>query len=150
MGVEAVWRHSTVHFESWNVGTSRRRSTASNQWGKGYFRINPSGKIRPIPTRTAREASTFAARRTSVKMVYHPPCSFVPGILRTIPDSIRPSNDASTRGNYMGGYQCVVPDQVNQQAHVVEEVLRFGRVIRFCVEAGFQVRIARGAGARGG
>ncbi len=41
-----------------------------------------------------------------------------------------------TEHRYTGGYRCVYPVKVNQQRHVVEEVLRFGRRFGFGLEAG--------------
>src|ERR1051326_6972905 len=37
---------------------------------------------------------------------------------------------------YQGGYCCVYPIKVNQQRHVVEEILDFGKPFHFGLEAG--------------
>src|SRR6202043_843909 len=38
--------------------------------------------------------------------------------------------------DYKGGYCCVYPIKVNQQRHVVEEILDFGKPFKFGLEAG--------------
>src|SRR5207247_4563937 len=43
---------------------------------------------------------------------------------------------AMTEFGYGGGYCCVYPIKVNQQRHVVEEILDFGRPFNFGLEAG--------------
>src|SRR5947209_7557070 len=43
---------------------------------------------------------------------------------------------AMTEFGYSGGYCCVYPIKVNQQRHVVEEILDFGRPFNFGLEAG--------------
>src|SRR5947209_850905 len=43
---------------------------------------------------------------------------------------------AMTEFGYSGGYCCVYPIKVNQQRHVVEEILDFGKAYRFGLEAG--------------
>ncbi|MGE0446805.1 MAG: biosynthetic arginine decarboxylase, partial [Vicinamibacterales bacterium] len=43
---------------------------------------------------------------------------------------------AINQHQYQGGYSCVYPIKVNQQRHVVEEVLNFGRPYKFGLEAG--------------
>src|SRR5581483_7076935 len=44
--------------------------------------------------------------------------------------------NASQEFNYKGDYCCVYPIKVNQQRHVVEEILDFGKAFRFGLEAG--------------
>jgi arginine decarboxylase len=43
---------------------------------------------------------------------------------------------AITEFEYQGNYSCVYPIKVNQQRHVVEEILDFGREFHFGLEAG--------------
>ena len=54
----------------------------------------------------------------------------------------RPSTSTGTQGDYC----CVYPIKVNQQRHVVEEILDFGKPYDFGLEAGSQARAARRAG----
>ena len=50
--------------------------------------------------------------------------------------SPRPSSNAIDEYDYQGDYCCVYPIKVNQQRHVVEEILDFGKPFDFGLEAG--------------
>jgi arginine decarboxylase len=124
--------------EPWNVGKSEDLY-GINQWGKGYFRINPSGNISVHPDKDPGRGIDLLRLVERVReMGYHPPLLFrFPGILRhRFADMHAAFADARREANYKGGYRCVFPIKVNQQAHVVEEVIEFGREFGFGVEAG--------------
>ncbi len=50
--------------------------------------------------------------------------------------STTPSATPSSEFDYQGNYCCVYPIKVNQQRHVVEEILDFGKPFHFGLEAG--------------
>jgi arginine decarboxylase len=124
--------------ESWSVGKSEDLYGIP-QWGKGYFRINESGNISVHPEKDpARGLDLLSIVERVREMGYHPPLLFrFPGVLRhRFAELNAVFADARREANYKGGYRCVFPIKVNQQAHVVEEVVEFGREFGFGVEAG--------------
>jgi arginine decarboxylase len=50
---------------------------------------------------------------------------------------------------YAGAYMGVYPIKVNQQRHVVEEIVRYGKRYKFGLEAGFEARASGGDGSAG-
>ena len=54
------------------------------------------------------------------------------GVLKHRLEEIQAAFQAAiTEQQYQGTYQCVYPIKVNQQRHVVEEVVRFGKKFNF-------------------
>ncbi len=108
-------------------------------WGEPYFRINEHGRVevRPDPTREGaidlyELVSDLEARGLVLPLLIR--------FSNVLDDRIRLINEcfarAMTEYEYQGGYQGVFPVKVNQQRHIVEEVVRYGRKYRYGLEAG--------------
>lgn len=110
-----------------------------DDWARGYFAINDAGHVAVRPTGRADVQIDLKVlvddlRRRDVR---------TPMLLRfsdllahragKITEAFR---NAIERFDYRGDYACVYPIKVNQQRHVVEEVLRFGKTHGFGLEAG--------------
>ena len=109
-------------------------------WGKGYFGINKHGHVTVHPDKdperghrpqgAGRSAPGRAA--SSCRSCSASPTSSATASAR----STTPSRSAITEYDYQGEYCCVYPIKVNQQRHVVEEILDFGKPFGFGLEAG--------------
>lgn len=108
-------------------------------WGEPYFRINADGhvEVRPDPRRD-RAIDLYAlteelkARGLSLPLLIR--------FSDILADRIRLLNEAFARAiaeyDYPGEYRGVFPVKVNQQRHVVEEIVEYGRPWRYGLEAG--------------
>ena len=123
-------------------GWSPTRSTALYQiagWGEPYFSINSQGhvEVRPDP-RLERRIDLFDLVKDLEARGLN-----LPLLIRfsdILADRIRRLNEAFAKAiseyYYDGTYQGVYPVKVNQQRHVVEEIVEFGRPWNFGLEAG--------------
>lgn len=110
-----------------------------HQWGKGYFGVNDRGHVTVHP---AKDPAVGVDLKELVDQLQHRGIQ-LPILLRfndILRHRIGEVADAFTRSReefgYQGGYSCVYPVKVNQQRHVVEEVLACGRKYGFGLEAG--------------
>ncbi len=109
------------------------------QWGKGYFSINAQGHLVVHPERDSSQGVDLKelVDRLQLRGLDLPILLRFNGILR---DRLR--EIASVFGNaikeheYKGKYICVYPIKVNQQRHVVEQVVEYGKPYGFGLEAG--------------
>jgi len=108
-------------------------------WGKGYFSVHPTGHLLVHPT---RDPSRWIDLKELVEQLKLRGLD-LPVLIRfsqILQDRLREIHDAFRRAitdhDYRGSYSCVYPIKVNQQRHVVEEVLRYGREYGFGLEAG--------------
>ena len=111
-----------------------------NGWGQPYFRINAEGHIavQPDPTRPERSidllhlTADLEARGLDLPLLIR--------FSDIIADRIRHINtcfaDAIKEYEYDGVYRGVFPVKVNQQRHLIDEVVRHGRPYSFGLEAG--------------
>ncbi|MGB5810304.1 MAG: biosynthetic arginine decarboxylase [Polyangiales bacterium] len=108
-------------------------------WGEPYFRINDAGHVEVRPDPTADRAIDLyeLARQLGERGLDLPLLIRFPNILQ---DRIRLLNqcfqNAITEYEYKGTYRGVFPIKVNQQRHLVEEIVESGRPWRFGLEAG--------------
>ncbi|AGY58242.1 biosynthetic arginine decarboxylase [Gloeobacter kilaueensis] len=108
-------------------------------WGEPYFKINEKGHIAVLPRGEAGgELDLFNLvqdiQKRGLKM---------PLLIRfsdILADRIARLNECFIQAikeyDYKGDYKGVYPVKVNQQRHVVEEVVEFGRSYQFGLEAG--------------
>ncbi len=108
-------------------------------WGDPYFNVNTEGRVevRPDPTQD-RAIDLFAlAQDLKARGLALPLLIRFSDILK---DRIRRINEcfgkAIAEHGYQGVYRGVYPVKVNQQRHVVEEVIEFGAPWSFGLEAG--------------
>jgi len=125
-----------------NEAWSSARSAALYQidgWGEPYFSVNAQGhvEVRPDP-RLDRRIDLFELvhdlKERGLAM---------PLLIRfsdILADRIRRLNEAFAKAiveyDYAGAYQGVYPVKVNQQRHVVEEIVEYGRPWNYGLEAG--------------
>ena len=124
--------------EQWTV-TDATELYEVARWGKGYFSITARAMSWSTPPRTPREPST--SRNWSIDLqlrgINLPILLRFTDILRHRVGEIHDAfQTAITEYDYKGHYCCVYPIKVNQQRHVVEEILDFGKPYHFGLEAG--------------
>ena len=123
---------------NWNIAKSAELYQIRG-WGEPYFRISDKGRIevRPDPTRDRAIdlydlVNDLEARGLALPLLIR--------FSNILDDRIRLINDCFARAiaeyQYGGAYQGVFPVKVNQQRHIVEEVVRYGRKYRYGLEAG--------------
>jgi arginine decarboxylase len=108
-------------------------------WSKGYFGINKEGHITVHPTKQPDRAIDLKELVDQLQMrgIQLPILLRFTDILRHRVGEIHDAFRAAMREfDYQGGYCCVYPIKVNQQRHVVEEILDFGKPFNFGLEAG--------------
>jgi arginine decarboxylase len=109
------------------------------RWGKGYFSVNRRGHVAVHPTRDPNLAIDLKelVDRLQLRGLDLPILVRFNGILK---DRLREIHDAFAQAikehDYRGRYVCVYPIKVNQQRHVVEQVIHYGRMYGFGLEAG--------------
>jgi len=109
------------------------------RWGNGYFSVSPTGHMQVHPTKETDRAIDLKELidRLELRGISLPVLVRFTDILKhRLADIHTAFQSAITQNQYQGGYTCVYPIKVNQQRHVVEEVLNFGRPYGFGLEAG--------------
>ncbi|MFN0168324.1 MAG: biosynthetic arginine decarboxylase [Bryobacteraceae bacterium] len=108
-------------------------------WGKGYFSIDDNGHVRVHPTKETNRSidlkqliDTLVLRGISLPILVR----FAEILKHRLGEIFEAFSTAIAEHKYQGRYICVYPIKVNQQRHVVEEVLEFGRPLGFGLEAG--------------
>src|ERR1700737_4273335 len=124
--------------EKWKVQDSVENYGVQS-WGKGYFGSNPAGHVTVHPTKDPDKAIDLKELidKLQTRGIQLPILLRFTDILRhrmgEIHDAFRCAiQEYDYRGPYCGGY----PIKVNQQRHVVEVILDFGRPFNFGLEAG--------------
>ncbi len=108
-------------------------------WGKGYFAVNKLGHLTVHPNKQPEESVDLKELIDSLQArgIQLPILLRFTDILRhrvgEIHDAFKKAIDEF---EYQGSYCCVYPIKVNQQRHVVEEILDFGKPYHFGLEAG--------------
>ncbi len=124
--------------EKWSIQDSLD-TYGIKAWGKGFFSINAKGNVTVHPTRNEQIGIDLKELidQLIVRGINPPVLLRFTDILRQrIGDIHQAFQQAMTEFQYNGGYCCVYPIKVNQQRHVVEEILDFGRPLHFGIEAG--------------
>jgi arginine decarboxylase len=114
----------------WTVDDARALYNIKG-WGAGYFDIDARGHVvvRPDRRHPERELSLLdLARDLEEQGVALPVLLRFSDILRSRIEQLSERFRAATAEfEYAGGYTTVYPIKVNQQRHVVEEILEYGR-----------------------
>src|SRR3954454_16366706 len=124
--------------EKWKVADAMDTYRV-RQWGKGYFGINKSGHVTVQPTKRADQSIDLKdlIDQLQTRGIQLPILLRFTDILRHRVGEIHSAFKAAiNESDYQGEYCCVYPIKVNQQRHVVEEILDFGRPFNFGLEAG--------------
>ena len=125
--------------EPWTVASARALYNVDG-WGIGYFDINEEGHVvvRPDRNREDRELDLFElANDLEAQGVGLPLLLRFSDILRSRIESLNERfMKAREEFGYEGGYTTVYPIKVNQQRHVVEEIVEFGKSAGVGLECG--------------
>src|SRR5580704_16052407 len=108
-------------------------------WGKGYFGINDRGHVTVHPNKRPEQAIDLKdlVDQLIERGIQLPILLRFTDILRHRVGEIHDAFRTAIREyEYNGRYCCVYPIKVNQQRHVVEEILDFGKPFHFGLEAG--------------
>ncbi|MBI1337084.1 MAG: biosynthetic arginine decarboxylase [Phycisphaera sp.] len=108
-------------------------------WGQGYFGVNEQGHVTVYPTHDPKLGIDLKKLVDDLRIRdINPPILLrFTDILKDRVNAVhRAFHQAIQEQNFKGGYRCVYPIKVNQQRHVVEEILDFGRPYGFGLEAG--------------
>jgi arginine decarboxylase len=122
----------------WSVADALDTYSVRN-WGKGYFGISPEGHVTVHPDKNPDRridlkelVDQLTGRGIQLPILLR----FTDLLRHRIGEIAEAFGNARTEFGYQGGYCCVYPIKVNQQRHVVEEVLACGRPHGFGLEAG--------------
>ncbi len=125
--------------EPWTIESARSLYNIEG-WGIGYFDINAKGHIvvRPDANRPERELDLYEmAVDLEAQGVSLPVLLRFSDILRSRIESLAAKfAGAKEEYGYSGGYTTVFPIKVNQQRHVVEEIVEFGKATGVGLECG--------------
>jgi arginine decarboxylase len=125
--------------EPWTIEAARTLYNIEG-WGIGYFDINDAGHVvvRPDFNDPTRELDLFElANDLEAQGVGLPLLLRFSDILRSRIDSLNARfRRAIEEYDYTGAYTTVYPIKVNQQRHVVEEIVEFGKTSSVGLECG--------------
>src|ERR1035437_1104720 len=124
--------------KTWGVQDSADVYNIRN-WGKGYFGINGEGNVAVFPDR--REERAIDLKKLVDELIMRginlPVLVRFTDILKHRVGEIHEAfKSAIAENSYQGTYSGVYPVKVNQQRHVVEEIVEFGKPFGFGLEAG--------------
>src|SRR3954464_4774327 len=124
---------------SWTIDSAKTLYNIEG-WGAGFFDVNELGHVivRPDRDRPERVLDLFEiARDLEEQGVTLPVLLRFSDILRSRIDQLsRRFQEARQEFGYSGGYTTVYPIKVNQQRHVVEEIVDFGKEFGVGLECG--------------
>ena len=124
---------------NWNIKNSAEMYGIEN-WGTGFFQINKDGEV----TVSLRQGDSLESvslyqiiKGLEERGITMPVLMHFPDLIYNRVDRINRSfGDAIKECGYNGYYMGVYPIKVNQQQHIVEEMVRFGTPYKFGLEAG--------------
>ena len=108
-------------------------------WGKDYFSINADGHVTVQASKDPAQSIDLKelVDQLQARGIQLPILIRFTDILRHRVGEISEAFQTAIREfDYQGNYCCVYPIKVNQQRHVVEEILDFGKPFHFGLEAG--------------
>jgi arginine decarboxylase len=124
---------------AWTIDAARTLYNVEG-WGAGYFDISDEGHVvvRPDPDRPALALDLLRlARDLEEQGVQLPVLLRFSDILRSRVETLSERfSGAMKEFEYTGRYTTVYPIKVNQQRHVVEEIVRFGKTHGVGLECG--------------
>ena len=125
--------------QPWNIDAARDLYNITG-WGAGYFDINERGHVVVRPDR-AHPTRVLDLKDLACDLeeqgVTLPVLLRFSDILRSRIESLSERFSAAIREyGYTGGYTTVYPIKVNQQRHVVEEIVQFGATHGVGLECG--------------
>lgn len=110
-----------------------------NNWGNGYFRVNPQGRVQITPQgANGPSVDLYELTQDLLDRGIRVPITIrFPDIIRSRVELLHSCfQKAFTDHNYKGQYCGVYPIKVNQQRHLVQELVRFGKHAGLGLECG--------------
>ena len=139
MATRVADQAQTENVPAWTTEDSRALYNVES-WGIGFFDVNEQGHVvvRPDKSRPDRELDLFElAMDLAEQGVKLPMLLRFSDILRSRIEAIAQRfRNALEEFQYDGGYTLVYPIKVNQQRHVVEEIVQFGASCGVGLECG--------------
>lgn len=130
---------------SWSVAQSDALYRVSG-WGAGYFKINQQGNI--AATFSTQEGAEQNVALVDLIAGMKERGKQMPVLLRIqnlLENQIKLLNESFAKAikdaNYQGEYRGVFPIKVNQQAQVIEDIMRFGAPYQHGLEAGSKAEL---------
>jgi arginine decarboxylase len=124
--------------EKWKVADALEMYGVRH-WGKGYFSINKAGHVTVHPNKKTDQSidlkelvDNLQARGIQLPILLR----FTDILRHRVGEIADAFKNAIREYDFKGNYCCVYPIKVNQQRHVVEEILDFGKPFQFGLEAG--------------
>jgi arginine decarboxylase len=110
-----------------------------NGWGRGFFSINDAGNVQATPAGPSSQpidlkdlVDDLRSRGLNLPLLIR-----FSDILKTRVEQLFGAfQQAIVENDYRGSYKGVYPIKVNQQRHVVEELMEYGRPFGLGIEAG--------------
>ncbi len=109
------------------------------RWGQGYFSVNDQGHVAVHPSKDPKRTIDLKQLIDDLRQRdLQPPLliRFADILKHRVWDLHDAFAGAITEHDYRGLYRCVYPIKVNQQRHVVEEIVEFGKPFGLGLEAG--------------
>ncbi len=114
-------------------------------WGAGYFDVNDQGLVEiktQVDGKNASVAINDIMDGVRARGMNLPVLLRIENLLDSQVSSLYKSfGKAIDALDYQGGYQGVFPIKVNQQAHVIDEIIRFGSRFNHGLEAGSKAEL---------
>ena len=120
---------SVVTEQGWSIEDSAQLYDIA-RWSDDYFHISDQGTIRVSPGRQPADSIDLKdlVDKLGQRGIQLPVLFRFNGILA---DRLKVLNDCFAKAiddhQYSGGYRCVYPIKVNQQRHVVQQIIQHGR-----------------------
>jgi arginine decarboxylase len=124
--------------EKWKIHDAAE-TYGIRHWSKGYFGINKAGHVTVQPNKRPDQSVDLKELidQLQARGIQLPILLRFTDILRHRVGEIHEAFKVAIQEyGFQGGYCCVYPIKVNQQRHVVEEILDFGKALNFGLEAG--------------
>jgi arginine decarboxylase len=122
----------------WTLKDSEKLYNMSG-WGLGYFRVNPDGHVAVHPDANPKRGLDLyqLAMDLNAQGVGLPLLLRFSDILRSRIQSLAGAFESAIKEfGYQGSYTTVYPIKVNQQRHVVQEIVEFGEPFGVGLECG--------------
>jgi arginine decarboxylase len=131
-------KHKEAKNGSWSIEDSENQYRIKG-WGEPYFSINAAGHVTVSP-KGDRGGSLDLFELVNALKDRNLALPLLIRFSDILEDRIERLNacfaKAIARYNYEGGYRGVFPIKCNQQRHLVEDLVRFGKPFQFGLEAG--------------
>jgi arginine decarboxylase len=131
-------RRTAIATNTWSIKDSEKLYNMQG-WGLGFFRVNPEGHVAVHPDGNAKRGLDLFQLATDLNAqgIGLPLLLRFSDILRSRIQTLASQfQNAITEFGYEGKYTTVYPIKVNQQRHVVQEIVEFGTPLGVGLECG--------------